>query len=274
MFCLWFSRVQGPLLFNYVCQMESYSETLVLVYMRQLVNALQWLHKRNIAHLDIKPENVMVNTICATSDLTEFTSPSSASIKQKHMLKLIDFGDAVGAINRNIVLPPSNLEFSAPEMVIGQTLNPSTDSWCFGILLYVFLSGVSPFLDDSIEETTSNILKCDFSFPDEYFHEISNDAKNLLRRLLVLQGTSRATMNECQMSAWFTQVNFIDVQKRNWICNEITVFVCLFNRNHRLRRYQRRSWKLSTKDECGTPCQCFRQTSRRLNLILGLWQYV
>lgn len=194
-------RVQGPSLFNYICQFDTYSEAVVLLYMRQLLNALLWLHKRNIAHLDIKPENVMVNTIGDSPDIT-----ASVPVKHKGLLKLIDFGESVGAINRNIVLPPSNLEFSAPEMVIGHTLSHYTDSWCFGIMLYVFLSGVSPFLDDSIEETTTNILKCDFSFPEEYFRDISNDAKNLLMRLLVLQGSARATMTDCQMSTWFTQV--------------------------------------------------------------------
>lgn len=194
-------RVQGPLLFNYICQFDTYSEAVVLLYMRQLVNALLWLHKRNIAHLDIKPENIMVNTIGDPPDVT-----ASAPIKHKGLLKLIDFGESVGAINRNIVLPPSNLEFSAPEMVIGHTLSHYTDSWCFGIMLYVFLSGVSPFLDDSIEETTTNILKCDFSTDISHFRDISNDAKNLLKRLLILQGSARATMTDCQMSTWFTQV--------------------------------------------------------------------
>lgn len=133
---------------------------------------------------------------------------SSPSPQQpQYNLKLIDFGESVRCINRDIVLPPSNLEFAAPEMVMGQPLSKFTDSWCFGILLYVFLSGVSPFLDDSLEETTANILKCDFSFPDEYFHDISNDAKSLLTRLLVLSASARATMAECHQSAWFTQVN-------------------------------------------------------------------
>lgn len=177
-------------MFAYVCQSDSYSEYIVLTYMRQLVSALFWLHSRSIAHLDLKPENIMINV----------ANPSQPS------LKLIDFGESVRCINRDIVLPPSNLEFAAPEMVLGQPLNESTDSWCLGILLYVFLSGVSPFLDDSVEETTANILKCDFSFPDDYFHEISGDAKNLLTRLLVLQSGSRATMAECQQSSWFTQV--------------------------------------------------------------------
>lgn len=184
--------------------MDSYTEQIALIYMKQLCDALQWLHNRNIAHLDLKPENIMIETGATVPDIYPHLQ---VPMQQKPILKLIDFGDAVTAINRNVVLPPSNLEFSAPEMVIGQSLNPFTDSWCFGILLYVFLSGVSPFLDDSVEETTANILKCDFSFPDEYFHDISNDAKNLLRQLLVLQCNGRASMADCQASAWFTQVN-------------------------------------------------------------------
>lgn len=97
--------------------------------MRQLASALHCLHSSKVAHLDIKPENVMIN-------LSTSSTPT---------LKLIDFGDSVRQ-NKSIVLPPSNLEFAAPEMVLGQTLNEYTDSWSFGVLLYVFLSGVSPFL--------------------------------------------------------------------------------------------------------------------------------
>lgn len=174
--------------------------------MLQLSDALKWLHKRNLVHLDIKPENILVSTKMEMS--ASFDMPTSVpAAMQNQQLKLIDFGDAFGTVNRNTILTPSNLEFSAPEMVVKQSLSAATDCWCFGILLYVFLSGVSPFLDDSVEETTANILKCDFSFPDEYFHDISNDAKNLLRRLLVLQSSGRATMIECQSCSWFTQVS-------------------------------------------------------------------
>lgn len=208
--CLVFEnyRVQGPLLFNYICEMDSYSEAIVLHYMRQLSDALKWLHTRNLVHLDIKPENILVCT-STKMEMTGFEMPKSISLMQNKQLKLIDFGDSFGNVNRNTILTPTNLEFSAPEMLIKQTLSAATDGWCFGILLYVFLSGVSPFLDDSVEETTANILKCDFSFPDEYFHDISNDAKNLLRRLLVLQGSARATMVECHSCSWFTQVQIL-----------------------------------------------------------------
>lgn len=173
--------------------------------MKQLTNALLWLHKRSITHLDIKPENILINSGPA---LTPEAPRESVPLKSKGLLKLIDFGASVNSGSRiSGPVPSANLEFSSPEFILGHSLSQFTDSWGFGVLLYVFLSGVSPFLDDSFEETTANILKCDFSFPEEYFQSISIDAKNVLSRLLVLQANGRITMSDCQMSSWFTNVS-------------------------------------------------------------------
>lgn len=69
-------------------------------------------------------------------------------------------------------------------------------------------SGLSPFLDDSVEETTANILKCDFCFPDEYFEMISSDAKELLKRLLCLRSEDRVNTEVCLASTWL-KVTFL-----------------------------------------------------------------
>ena len=50
--------------------------------------------------------------------------------------------------------------------------------------MYVMLSGVSPFMDESEEETASNILQNDFCFPEEFFAGISSEAKDLIRNIL------------------------------------------------------------------------------------------
>lgn len=78
---------------------------------------------------------------------------------------------------------------------------------CDLYIRYKCLSGLSPFLDDSVEETTANILKCDFCFPDEYFDMISSDAKELLRRLLCLRGEDRANAEICFASSWLKVAN-------------------------------------------------------------------
>ena len=69
----------------------------------------------------------------------------------------------------------------------GSHSNSLSSSACrsLGTVMYVLLSGVSPFLDESQEETCSNIVRNDFCFPDEYFAGISSDAKDLVRSMLV-----------------------------------------------------------------------------------------
>jgi len=65
------------------------------------------------------------------------------------------------------------------------TIRCSTRCRSIGVVVYVVLSGVSPFLDDSLDETCSNIVRRDFCFPHEYFSGISGDAKDFISMLLV-----------------------------------------------------------------------------------------
>ncbi|XP_066586985.1 triple functional domain protein isoform X3 [Prorops nasuta] len=175
--------VKGPTLFAYLSKKTDYTEAMAAKYTNQLLSALQWLHCRGKAHLDLKPENVLVD-------------------QETGIVKLIDLGEAVRVPIKEVV-PPADLEFAAPELVLGRPTGSYTDMWATGVFIYVLLSGLSPFLDDSVEETTANILKCDFCFPDEYFEAISNDAKDLLGRLLSLRGENRANAEICLVSPWF-----------------------------------------------------------------------
>lgn len=123
-------------------------------------------------------------------------------------LKLVDFGDSVNT-SKNVILPPACLEFASPELVLGQPVGKHTDYWAAGVFLYVLLSGVSPFLDDSMEETTANILKCDYCFPDEYFNNVSMEAKTLVGKLLVLVPAQRMEMEACLEYEWTKEVIII-----------------------------------------------------------------
>lgn len=177
--------VNGSTLFAHLGKQNEYTEATVSMYTGQLVSALEWLHSRKRAHLDLKPENVLID-------------------RETNAVKLIDVGEAVrAAAPLDQVVPPVDLEFAAPESVLGKPTGSYTDIWAAGVFIYVLLSGLSPFLDDSVEETTTNILKCDFCFPDEYFGNISSDAKGLLRQLLCLRGEERATARASLSSPWF-----------------------------------------------------------------------
>ncbi|CAK1588090.1 unnamed protein product [Parnassius mnemosyne] len=163
----------GPLL-DWAATSSQYTQRTVAHHTKSLLSALDWLHANEVAHLDVRPENILVELGGA-----------------QPQLKLVDFGSAVetgetGASTVRDVLPPApaQLEFAPPECVLGRPPTPAWDAWAAGVFLYVFLTGLSPFLDDSIEETTANIIKCDYCFPAEHWGGVDERAQALIRGLL------------------------------------------------------------------------------------------
>lgn len=75
---------------------------------------------------------------------------------------------------------------------------------------------MSPFLDETIEETTGHILQCDFFYSEEYFSEVSNEAKALVSALIQPLPQQRQNAPSCLLDPWFQNVGIL------------LVFVCLF----------------------------------------------
>jgi len=135
----------------------------------------------------LQPENIMV----------DLHSPTPG-------IKLIDLGDAVqlSAHRRYVHLLLGNPEFAAPELVRGTPVSVATDVWSVGVLAYVMLSGVSPFLDESPEETCVNICRLDFCFPDEYFRDVSQAARDFVSSALQQDPRKRPSATSCLQHPW------------------------------------------------------------------------
>nr|XP_005497346.1 death-associated protein kinase 3 [Zonotrichia albicollis] len=101
-------------------------------------------------------------------------------------IKLIDFGIAhkieAGNEFKNIFGTP---EFVAPEIVNYEPLGLEADMWSIGVITYILLSGASPFLGETKQETLTNISAVNYDFDEEYFSNTSELAKDFIRRLLV-----------------------------------------------------------------------------------------
>uniref|UniRef100_A0A8C1MAY1 non-specific serine/threonine protein kinase n=1 Tax=Cyprinus carpio TaxID=7962 RepID=A0A8C1MAY1_CYPCA len=172
--------VQGRLL-DYIVSWGNLTEEKVSLYLRDILEALHYLHTCRIAHLDLKPENVLIEQMS--------TQP---------LVKLTDFGDAAHLSNTPYIHPLlGSPEFSAPELVLGDPAALASDLWSLGVLAYVMLSGASPFLDESVEETCLNICRLDFSFPEDYFHGVSQAARNFVCILLQGEPCRRPSAQAC-----------------------------------------------------------------------------
>ncbi|KAK7065507.1 Immunoglobulin like [Halocaridina rubra] len=161
------------------------SEAEVINYMRQICEGVKHMHEKNIIHLDVKPENIM----CQTKNSTN--------------VKLIDFGLATKLDPNEVVkISTGTAEFAAPEIVEREPVGFYTDMWAVGVLAYVLLSGLSPFAGENDIETLKNVKACDWDFDEEAFKNVSNEAKDFIRRLLIKNKEKRMTAHECLRHAW------------------------------------------------------------------------
>nr|XP_057937172.1 kalirin isoform X1 [Doryrhamphus excisus] len=174
-------------LLDYLVAHDELMEEKVAFFMSDILEALQHLHTCRVAHLDLKPENIMV----------DLHSPTPC-------IKLIDLGDAVqlSAHRRYVHLLLGNPEFAAPELICGTPVSVATDVWSVGVLAYVMLSGVSPFLDESPEETCVNICRLDFCFPDDYFQGVSQAARDFVTAALQQDPRKRPSATSCLQHPW------------------------------------------------------------------------
>lgn len=158
----------------------------VVHFVRQLVEGLAYLHQRNIAHLDIKPQNlVMMGTFPECE------------------VKLCDFEISrvilEGTEVREILGTP---DYVAPEILHYEPITLAADMWSVGVTTYVLLTGFSPFGGETDQETFQNISLGEVDFPEELFGDISAQAKDFVARLLVLDPSARMTAKQCLRHDW------------------------------------------------------------------------
>uniref|UniRef100_A0A8B9I6D0 non-specific serine/threonine protein kinase n=1 Tax=Anser brachyrhynchus TaxID=132585 RepID=A0A8B9I6D0_9AVES len=178
-------------LLDYLMNHDELMEEKVAFYIRDTMEALQYLHNCRVAHLDIKPENLLIDLRIPVP-----------------RVKIIDLEDAVqitGHYHVHHLL--GNPEFAAPEVIQGLPVSLSTDIWSIGVLTYVMLSGVSPFLDESKEETCINVCRVDFSFPPEYFSDVSHAARDFINVILQEDFRRRPTAATCLQHPWLQPHN-------------------------------------------------------------------
>nr|XP_015195615.1 PREDICTED: death-associated protein kinase 1 [Lepisosteus oculatus]XP_015195616.1 PREDICTED: death-associated protein kinase 1 [Lepisosteus oculatus]XP_015195617.1 PREDICTED: death-associated protein kinase 1 [Lepisosteus oculatus]XP_015195618.1 PREDICTED: death-associated protein kinase 1 [Lepisosteus oculatus] len=179
--------VAGGELFDFLAEKESLSEEEATEFLKQILDGVFYLHSKQIAHFDLKPENIM---------LLNRNVPHPR-------IKLIDFGLAhkidFGNDFKNIFGTP---EFVAPEVVNYEPLGLEADMWSVGVITYILLSGASPFLGDNKQETLANVSAVNYEFDEEFFSNTSNLAKDFIRRLLIKDPKKRMTIQDSLHHPW------------------------------------------------------------------------
>ncbi|NXQ79114.1 MYLK2 kinase, partial [Nyctibius grandis] len=214
---LFMEFVEGGELFERIIDDDYHlTEVDCMVFVRQICEGIRFMHHMRVLHLDLKPENIL----CVTAT--------------GHMVKIIDFGLArrynpQEKLKVNFGTP----EFLSPEVVNYEQVSYSTDMWSMGVITYMLLSGLSPFLGDNDTETLNNVLAANWYFDEETFESVSEEAKDFVSNLIIKEKSARMSAGQCLLHPWLN--NLADKAKR---CNRRLKSQVL------LKKYvMRRRWK-------------------------------
>lgn len=180
--------VTGGELFDRIVEKGFYSEKDAAAVVKQLCEAVGYLHDNDIVHRDLKPENLLY-----------------ANEDEEAPIKLADFG-----LSKMLTTDSKNMQtvcgtpgYCAPEVLLGKSYGPAVDMWAVGVIAYILLCGFEPFYDDRGDQAMfQKILKCDYEFVSPWWDDVSLNAKDLVKKLIVLDPTKRLTAKEAVAHPW------------------------------------------------------------------------
>ncbi|XP_038047068.1 myosin light chain kinase, smooth muscle-like isoform X2 [Patiria miniata] len=177
--------VSGGELFERIVSQDHITESETVFFVKQVIEGVHHMHQKNIVHLDLKPENILL------------VSPDSDD------LKVIDFGLArVVSPDRDVICKFGTPEFVAPEVVCKQPVTTASDVWSIGVMAHILLSGISPFMGEDDKQTLIKVKRGYWDFEDEVWDDISDEAKEFLKAVMVLDPKKRLTLDQCLQHSW------------------------------------------------------------------------
>ncbi|XP_019904268.2 myosin light chain kinase family member 4 isoform X2 [Esox lucius] len=180
----------GELFDRIIDENHNLTELDTVLFIRQICEGLQYMHKMYILHLDLKPENIL----CVS--------------RATNKIKIIDFGLARRYKPREkLRVNFGTPEFLAPEVINYEFVSFPTDMWSLGVITYMLLTGLSPFLGDDDNETLNNILACQWNFEVDEFTEISEEAKDFITCLLIKSKSWRMSASQSLKHSWLSDRN-------------------------------------------------------------------
>ncbi|XP_075070237.1 obscurin-like [Mixophyes fleayi] len=178
----------GEELLDRLYRKHTFTEKEVKLYIRQLLEAVAYLHNKNILHLDIKPSNILI------------------SKSDKEEIKLCDFGFAQKIITSEYQYSQyGSPEFVPPEIACQAPVSKSSDIWPVGVISYLCLVSVSPFAGQNDRETLLNVQQGKISWSCPGFTQLSANAKDFMKLTIQMSPDARPSATDCIQHKWFAE---------------------------------------------------------------------
>ena len=216
--------VPGGELFNYIVKNKRLTENEASFFYSQIIHIIQEIHKHKICHRDLKPENLLLT--------------------QNKTIKIIDFGLSNEYIDY-LMTPCGSPCYASPEVIKGMKYSGlGIDLWASGIILFSMLCGYLPFDDKNNDVLFKKILKCKIEFPKNNNVIISENAKDLILKILQLEPAKRITLDEILVHPFLVYGNKkykekikMDINKQDKLIIDYMTNVLRIAKEEKIRRY-------------------------------------
>jgi calcium-dependent protein kinase len=148
-------------------QGKTFTEKEVANIFHQMMSAINYCHSNKIVHRDLKPENLLL----ATQD-------------ENSPIKVIDFGMSRIFNDKQAMFDKVGTAYYISPEVLDGFYDEKCDIWSAGVILYILLCGYPPFNGNDDDEIFESIKKRKFVYPDAEWANISNEAKDLINKML------------------------------------------------------------------------------------------
>uniref|UniRef100_A0A3Q2YUN5 CaM kinase-like vesicle-associated protein n=1 Tax=Hippocampus comes TaxID=109280 RepID=A0A3Q2YUN5_HIPCM len=248
---LFLELATGREVFDWILDQGYYSERDTSNVVRQVLEAVAYLHSLQIVHRNLKLENLVYYNRLKHSKIV---------ISDFHLAKLE---------NGLIKDPCGTPEYLAPEVVGRQRYGRAVDCWATGVIMYILLSGNPPFYDESDEDDYENhdknlfrkILAGDYEFDSPYWDEISDSAKSLVARLMEVDQDQRLTAQEAINHEWISGGAASDKNIKENVCAQIE------------KNFARAKWKVSPHNIDHFVSQISIELKAQSSIILELTRF-
>ncbi|XP_071758988.1 calcium/calmodulin-dependent protein kinase type 1D-like [Centroberyx gerrardi] len=196
--------VSGGELFDRILDRGVYTEKDASTVMKQVLQAVSYLHENSIVHRDLKPENLLY-----------YNTDENAKIM------ISDFGLSKMSEHGVMSTACGTPGYVAPEVLAQKPYSKAVDCWSIGVITYILLCGYPPFFEENETRLFSKIMRAEYAFHAPYWDDISESAKDFIRNMMEKNPMKRFTTEQALRHPWIVGDTASDQDIYQSVCEQI-----------------------------------------------------